>query len=510
MTSWYWRWDRTIQVRHSGATARLSLPVVRCSATHCSLSMYARSDHMKPAPTCLTLEQRTRDILATHDAMRTARRITLFGGGLVGVELAAEILDAFPDTPLTFRQREPYLLPGFPTAAQEYARRFFQRPGRRCELIFNNTIPPFKYQQEVGELVFNCTGIQAVQLPAPAPQNQAPKSVAQNGTTTSRNSNDSGSVRDCGPRGSSKKKKASRSRSNSFASSSRDSSSSSAAAASDSSLPFGPLLSPFRIHDRTGLVCVDSELRVVGHTNVYALGDVMVEASLLDEPAKRQPKVAYQAELQAWAVSENLKREAEGEADPSCGARPLLQYPADLVGAPSAPTLVCCSLGRRDGIVIFNSIVVPGLASVLLESVLERSKMNQLRGGIVGTMIWTVRRNRSRVGTGRRSGFGRMAAHISLLFLLCAAAGVGAHVFAAASALSRRRQPIRRTQNCNVILSARFVIIIPNHFKPSQSPRSTPIRFVRACSNIAEYGQCTRASNIIETIGCKSSSAVAS
>lgn len=307
------------------------------------------------------------------------------------MELAAEIVEAFPQTPLTFRQREPYLLPGFPPSAQEYARRFFQRPGRRCELIFNNAIPPSKYEHEEGELVFNCTGVQPVRLPAPAPQKEAPKSAAAEAKSDGSAASSSTSNGNRSPRGSNKKKKQTQSRSSSSASASASSSSSADGA---DSLPFGPLLSPFRIHDRTGLVCVDPTLRVVGHSAVYALGDVMVESALLDEPTKRQPKVAYQAELQAWAVSENLKRESEGEAAPD-RARPLLNYPADLAGAPSTPSLVCCSLGRWDGMVIFNSLVVPGLVSVAVKTLLERSKMNQLRGGLAGTMVWTVSQERS-------------------------------------------------------------------------------------------------------------------
>jgi len=326
---------------------------------------------LKPEPCCLTLTERASHIAGVHASLEAAKRITIFGGGLVGVELAAEIAERWPNTPLTFRQREPFLLPGFPEKAQAYARAFFERHPN-VHLIFENTIPPFKYVPEGPpgeEVVFNCTGLKPVPLPNAAAaeskeQQEANMAAADKSPRSPRRN------------GSSKKKKNNR-RSSSPASRRANGASNGASTVASPS----PLLS-LPVHSRTSLIRITPTLHVVGHSDIFALGDVMVEDALLDEPQRRLPKVAYQAELQAWCVAENLMRQAEGRRE--------WNFPADLVGAPSAPSLVCCSLGKSDGLVIFNSLVVSGWISVLTKFMLERTKMMQLRGNIIGECAWTV------------------------------------------------------------------------------------------------------------------------
>jgi NADH dehydrogenase FAD-containing subunit len=384
-------------------------------------------DHLKPEPCCHSLAERRAHVDAMHASLRSARRITLFGGGLVGVELAAELAEAFPRTSIIFRQRESVLLPGFPARAQRYVQRFFEKHAN-VTLVFNNSIPPSKYEAEGAageEIVFNCTGLKPVPLPVPASSagvaDQKRESKDESNDPGDGGRTDSGDGRPPPPssrrrRGSasnsSKKKKGARA-----ASPASPSSPASFSATSSADFAAAAPLSPWPLHARTGLLRVTPELHLAGgHANIFALGDVMIEEAFAaasaatavgdgvpavgnktDEPARRAPKVAYEAELQAWCVAENIKRQAETELllaqeGPQCKPRPEWRYPQDLVGGreKTTPTLVCCSLGRWDGVVIFNSLVVPGWPSVALKVALERSKMAQLRGYFLGELFWTV------------------------------------------------------------------------------------------------------------------------
>ena len=385
-----------------------------------------------------------------HASLEAAKRITIFGGGLVGVELTAEIAERWPNTPLTFRQREPFLLPGFPEKAQAYARAFFERHPN-VHLIFENTIPPFKYVPEGPpgeEVVFNCTGLK----PAPLPNAAAAESKEQQEANMAAADKSPRSPR----RNSSSKKKKNSRRSSSPASRRSNGVSNGASAVASPS----PLLS-LPVHSRTSLIRITPTLHVVGHSDIFALGDVMVEDALLDEPQRRLPKVAYQAELQAWCVAENLMRQAEGRRE--------WNFPADLVGAPSAPSLVCCSLGKSDGLVIFNSLVVSGWISVITKFMLERTKMMQLRGNIIGECAWTVSTTRG-ITAAARDGRGlRFRLHAHCLFVLPIAclrscAGAGADVAAAASphALVHGRPKQRARRNQTVIAPAPLRSIFPD------------------------------------------------
>jgi NADH dehydrogenase FAD-containing subunit len=250
-----------------------------------------------------------------HTALRSASSVNIFGAGLVGVELAAEIAETFPEKKLTLRSREPQLLPGFPEKAQKYALDWFR--SRNVTIILENSIPPSKYVAAAGELVYNCTGLKPVKLEGPFLKEDAVASKSSNGFIHG------------------------------------------------TPLNFTSFVDP-----RTHTIRVTPEFHLIGRESIFALGDVMIEDAKKDAPlSTRAPKVAYQAELQAWVVSENLKRQSEQRREWS--------FPEDVIGGgvTTLPTMVDCSLGKKDGILILNDVVITGRLPAIQKDILEVTKV---------------------------------------------------------------------------------------------------------------------------------------
>lgn len=257
----------------------------------------------------------------------------MFGAGLVGVELAAEIAEVWPDKKVVLRTRGKEVLPGFPAKAQKKALAWFSKHG--TQIIFDNAISPARYTPNKDELVFDCTGVKPVTMDAMFHRNNdaTPTATVANGKTRSRTK----------------------------------------AAASTPTGPSSagrPLAWSSQVDARTQLLRITPEMHLVGHENIFAIGDVMVEDALRTlSPQARAAKVAYQAELQAWVVSENLKRQSE--------SRPEWRFPIDVAAVDSSPTLIACSLGAYDGAVIFNDIVITGYFAAFSKDVLEATKVRR-------------------------------------------------------------------------------------------------------------------------------------
>jgi hypothetical protein len=105
-------------------------------------------------------------------------------------------------------------------------------------------------------------------------------------------------------------------------------------------------------------------------------------------------KLAYTAELQAIVAAHNVAqlsrrvdRSASAPASPS--SVPLLSFPQSLSSILPAPTLICCSLGAWDGVLVFNDVAVTGLLAALMKLVIEVSKVRQYRGEAVAEALWS-------------------------------------------------------------------------------------------------------------------------
>lgn len=90
-------------------------------------------------PQSASAENFAEDSRAAHEALRAARTVAIVGGGAVGVELAGEIIAAYPDKRVTLLASSPNLLPGYSTrlsstlAEQLHAQGVQLRLGARVE-----------------------------------------------------------------------------------------------------------------------------------------------------------------------------------------------------------------------------------------------------------------------------------------------------------------------------------------------------------------------------------------
>jgi len=318
-------------------------------------------DGIKPSIKSRTLTERYHEVAALHSALASAASVTVFGAGLVGVELASEIKERWPEKPLCLRSREDVVLPGFDERAQRYVQAWFERqPNTR--VIVNNTIAPHRHQPDTGEIVFNCTGLKPIALDMLVkeddPVNQKP--AALNGITAKEaNGHTNERIR-------------------------TGSEAPPPLSAQHIPAQYGRLLRWSDVVDaRTHLLRTSPTLHLIHHDNIFVVGDIMIEEDALNDPMARAPKVAFQAELQAWCVSENIKRLYE--------CRDEWRFPGDLVGGGHpAPTLIACSLGSYDGLIFFNSLVVTGLIAAFGKWFIERSKMWMWRGWTLGVLVWKI------------------------------------------------------------------------------------------------------------------------
>jgi len=89
----------------------------------------------------LTLEKRNQELMTQHEKLKNAATVLVIGGGVVGVELAGEIISAFPDKKVTLSHGGSTLLDGFKPKAQMKAQQQLIQQGVKLE--FNR-----RYQQQ--------------------------------------------------------------------------------------------------------------------------------------------------------------------------------------------------------------------------------------------------------------------------------------------------------------------------------------------------------------------------
>ncbi|MFI5916215.1 NAD(P)/FAD-dependent oxidoreductase [Dactylosporangium sp. NPDC051541] len=78
----------------------------------------------KPHPSSTSIDQQLDDLRATHKELAAADRVLIVGAGPVGLELAGEIKEVWPDKSVVIVDRGPELLPGFlPAVRAELHRR---------------------------------------------------------------------------------------------------------------------------------------------------------------------------------------------------------------------------------------------------------------------------------------------------------------------------------------------------------------------------------------------------
>lgn len=109
--------------------------------------------------------QRGKEIQEYHDKLEKAKSIAIVGGGLVGVELAAEICCVYKDKEITLIQSEKSLIPRNSRKSSEYAEEYLKK--REIKLILGehaskkngNTLETDKGKIVRADLTFMCVGI---------------------------------------------------------------------------------------------------------------------------------------------------------------------------------------------------------------------------------------------------------------------------------------------------------------------------------------------------------------
>ena len=127
------------------------------------------------------------------------------------------------------------------------------------------------------------------------------------------------------------------------------------------------------ILDQRGAVVVNECLQVPDYPNVFAVGDAMVHPSL-------EIKQAYYAEMNGTAAAHNVLALVNGTT--------LLKYPESISNASISPLVYVVSLGRYDGSLGFNGVVVNGAIAAVVKWVLEWTKVRQMEGRPIGLSVW--------------------------------------------------------------------------------------------------------------------------
>lgn len=113
----------------------------------------------------LVIASRAKELQEYSQQLLKAKKVLIIGGGIVGVELAAEICTFFPEKKVVIVHSKERLMERAPEKAQKYAQHFLEK--RKVRIIFNERITKHEnhqYHTDKGttiscDLAFLCTGI---------------------------------------------------------------------------------------------------------------------------------------------------------------------------------------------------------------------------------------------------------------------------------------------------------------------------------------------------------------
>lgn len=348
---------------------------------------------IKPSPQSYGLAGRRIAVELANDQLRRASSVLVVGAGPVGVELAAEIIEEFPDVSLTLVSNKDRLLPALPDAMGAAALAWFRARG--VTVILEDSVPVRRF---------------GMSRRSSADMSDLDDALAS--------SDEEGEVSDdvAAPpaRVRRRRKAGQRPRQASDVDDSDDANGVEPGAAGGG---LGPATGELpQRHIRTaggvdihaqvvytcvgqvatveyvvaseslrgcmtsgGLLRVGDDLRVEGHENIFAVGDVIAHKSM-------EQKLAHTAELTGLAAAENVVRLMEG--------RPTLPYPEGFAHSDKTPRIVVITLGRREAVLRFNNIVLVGWlgrrVAAAAKVFIEWSKMLQARRHWFGLWVWKL------------------------------------------------------------------------------------------------------------------------
>jgi NADH dehydrogenase FAD-containing subunit len=331
--------------------------------------MTYRQDPITPNSTTeTTLQGRLQSWKKSYRQLQQARRIIVLGGGAVGVELAAEIVDAQFDGDgddsydskqkkkkhITLIDVAPELVMNFPKPARTYAQRWLQRRGVDVKLnakLKSWTEKSCTFEDGTvlnAEIVYVCFG-------------SRPNSELMAATTSTTNPG----------------------------SNNIDGGDSHTTLIGDSARGKLCTLDTLQvILERNSVSSASSVVRPFQDGCIFACGD-------LATPPFGDEKQALQAETQGKIAAENVIKLLSNDQTTSAAndATKLHRYPQDIAGYGVMPLVFVLSLGKYDGVLGFNALCIPGPIAAIVKWVLEYTKVLEMRGKVLGRIIWIIAEN---------------------------------------------------------------------------------------------------------------------
>ena len=276
--------------------------------------------------------------------LHKSKSILILGGGAVGVELAAEIIDYYgTNKSITIVDGCSTLLPLLHPSTRTYATEWLKN--RNVKVLLNQRIEKFTTTSCTlvngdsqtsttlhADLVYNCLGTKPNSFYMERDDDESLSSTA----TSRRKKSDQQPQEE-------KKSGAEDSKNNE---------------------------EEKFVLDRRGCIFVKDTLELDGidsnHTNVFVCGDV-------SSPPTESIKQAFQASIQGNVVATNILRKEE---DPKSR---LLRYPYDIAQYDQLPLIYVLSLGRYDGCLGFNGLHMTGPVTSVVKFILEYTKVMEMK-----------------------------------------------------------------------------------------------------------------------------------
>jgi NADH dehydrogenase FAD-containing subunit len=112
-----------------------TVPPQKLSYDHVILATGATyTSPISPTPQQLTLVDRYHGWKEAHQRLQKAKSVIILGGGAIGVELAAEIVDFSRDIKITLLDAQSTLVPMFPPSVGAYAQKWLETRGVTLKL----------------------------------------------------------------------------------------------------------------------------------------------------------------------------------------------------------------------------------------------------------------------------------------------------------------------------------------------------------------------------------------
>lgn len=306
------------------------------------------------SPSASSKGSRIKQIQATISEYASCKDIVVIGGGLIGVELIAEInhrLNSRKEGKRLHLVTRSSLLPTLPKRAGEYALHYLRKHNIQVYLddeivhtnVADNCITLKTGKKVVYDKIIDCTG--------------AKKQEIVNNDNNNKSSSD--------------------------------------------------IIWPYTNNNN---ILVDEHLQSVSYPQLglFASGDVLEHSPGVSFACSsvglgpmgtksRLPGVrnAHLGESQAELCSTNVLRYIENVNRRNSNAKAVeyLSYPQHVFGIPANPLLSCVSLGPNNAIVVFNDLVICGLLfgfiGGFVKLLIERSKISEVRNEVWGRLFWS-------------------------------------------------------------------------------------------------------------------------